>query len=1429
MDVWQRIPRDPALPQPPLEPRHLRVIDAAARGLRNHEIAVQLGCSPRTIEGIVRDAAERIGARNRPHLVALAIESALIDPLMDTKSLQLLTARQRVVAEGVAAGDTARDLAQRLGITERTARAHTDAARLSARSSTSTGLAALIASRDATASRHPEADSAVLDIAHPPDTEPTVRAVAPEPEPAIRDIAHPPGPEPASAVRETPRPPEPEPAVRSRRPRPAEPEPMVRDTPPRRVHEPQPGFRYLPRPRRPEQEHPSGDTLGSYTGGQVEAEYSILGGVSVRSAASTEPARMSEQTKLLLGRLLLKPGVLVTTEALAAALWGDDDKASRRNGVQHAVRSARRLLGDTLSPRRVIVPDGDAYRIVIEEPLRIDAERFKALAAHGHALVDKRPRAAQAMLEEALRAWGGRLLGELGDLPWAMGHAAELDRMRDQAEVDLNEARLAAGDHAGLDGGLRRQILERPFDERLRGQLVRALLGAGRTTEAMLAFRQAVEDLGAVGLELRRIGDQAARGTLDDDSGTAAPAGYGDALRGGAVLCARLHVGEYAPRGPGLGMMCLLADAWGGVPQSLGSERLVATFQDPDAAISAANAIASDDRLTVSIAVHVGGVIDLGTHLIGPGPGRCWQLVDAAHPSQVLVSAAAHDRLRAPDNLVGLGHQRFADLGPSETLYELVHPRGMRFPPPETLSRQHHNLPIQPTRFVGRADDLAKLGQLVSGGTLITLTGTGGCGKTRLALQLAAREITAFSDGAWFVELAELEAGSGVGAVAAAIANQLGVRALREETLPAAVVRHLSDRAALLVFDNCEQVHDACAELVAQLLVRCPALCVVATSRRRLGINGETVFAVHPMATDGREAGALSDAVELLLERAGPLPADAHERASMLGDAERICRALDGLPLAIELAAARIATRGLSGVAAEVFAMLTGDRPLGQYANGDPLRPERQRTIESAIEWSYRLLSDCERRVLLQLAVFRGTFGEAEAHQLMADDELDMASIASTLSSLVEGSMVAPAAPLEGAARLRLLEPIRAFAMGLLGDAGGLEQARESHAQLFLQLAVGTAPRLFGPDEQECLERLDADHENLLAALAWFVERGHSEEALRLVGALWWPWFSRGHLAEGSAGVWQALEIDDQPSRARVRALRAGSHLAWWRGDVAGSAAYNAALAACADAIDDEWGRAWAPMGFGAIEMFQDPAQALLRFEESRRRFEALSRPWEAAYALQSIGAARWFGGDEQAAGDAYNEAVAIFERLGQRSVLASAQRGAGLMAARCGHPARGTAMCLNALQLSMTIGDRAGSAQALNFLAAISRDNGDHETATQRYSDALVLAREVGELWATCSALDGLAGVARIVAEPEIATRLLAHSARLAKRAGYGLPVRERELRDRDVAALRIALGNEEFERASAEGELMGVGDVVASAVAFATRHAKNTDRARV
>ncbi|HEX4362909.1 MAG TPA: BTAD domain-containing putative transcriptional regulator [Solirubrobacteraceae bacterium] len=1160
----------------------------------------------------------------------------------------------------------------------------------------------------------------------------------------------------------------------------------------------------------------------------ADADYVILGSVTVRASPASPPLAPSDQSKLLLARLLVAPGKRVSTDALIDALWGDEPGKQPRNAVQVAISATRRLLGDSGRRRQVIHTDGDGYRLVVEDPLCIDAERFVRLAARGHDLVTSNPRAAHALLGEALDTWGGMPFGDLGDRSWAIGRRHELESGRDRAEVDHNEVLLVLGRHAELEGSLRRQIARDPLDERRRGQLVRVLDASGRAAEAQLAYREAYRELGALGPELRRIGEDVARGA--PRIGPAPRSGplpaislEGGGSPDGPLLCAVIAArrrgpgpGDRSTVAPGLGMLTLLVDREGGEPHPVGPDMLVSRFGDADSALRAAAAIVAAGSPPARVGVHAGGWVHLRDGLAGSGVARCRQLALAAHPGQVLLSAKARARLRSEPELRNLGEQRFFDLGPGEQIFELVAgapPGG--FPPPATLSRLRHNLPVETTRFIGREDELARLSRLVAGGELVTLTGAGGCGKTRLALQLAAHHAESFPDGVWFAELAELPAGASTERVATAVASQLAVRALPEETQQAALTRHLSDRRALLVLDNCEQVHAASGELAAALRTACRDVCLVATTRRPLRIYGEQTFSVASLPVEDDDRYGLPPAVLLLLERAGLLTGEQPASDETLALATRICRAVDGLPLAIELAAAQVPTRGLHAVAEGVEATIRGERDLTDLGSGDPTRPDRQQTIEAAIDWSYRLLATEEQRVLRRLSVFHGTFAIAEAQAVA---EADIAS----LQALVDCSMVAVAPALQGTARLRLVEPIRAFARLRLVAGDELENALAAHAAVFWSLATEMAPRLFGAQEQDTLQRLEAEHDNLRAALAWYVERRDSHGALRLVGALWWLWFSHGHLEDGCAWVKRALAISEEPTRERVRALRAGSHLSWWRGDHAECDSYNSALHTCALAIGDDWGLAWVKMGFGATAIFRDPVSCLPLFLESKRRFDELGHRWESGYTLHLIGGAYWFGGEPRAASAAFEEAVEIFAQLGHRSVLASLQRCAGLMAARCDSPARGRALCNDALRLSDAIGDRAGSAQALNFLGAISRDEDDLDSLIDRHAEALRLGRAAGDLWATCWALDGLAGAALQRGEGEIAARLLASSTRLAQRSWYMPSPRERELREADLEVLREALGVADFEHATTEGELMGVGEIVACALAFAARHAQ-------
>ncbi|MBJ7330450.1 MAG: winged helix-turn-helix domain-containing protein, partial [Solirubrobacteraceae bacterium] len=909
-----------------------------------------------------------------------------------------------------------------------------------------------------------------------------------------------------------------------------------------------------------------------------DLDYSILGPITVRHMPSGEAIPLADKPELVLGRLLVQPGERVTSERLLADVW--DGANDKRNTVQQTVARLRSTLGDA---GRAIERDGTGYRLMVSSAA-IDAERFRLLARGARDLVTERPQAAHAMLSEALSSWRGPLLGDHAELPWARGAARELEVLRANAEVDLNDVLLALGEYDEVEVAVRRQLQEHELDERRHRQLILALIAAGRNAEATDAYLSANRALVQPGPQLRALRDALGRRELPSRPPVPRRAPRAEGRSDWVLLHAR--IGAERPWDPGpRGSAVLAVEQAGGDAYPVGDDQLAAIFPGAKAAEEAAVALAGDVRLECRVGVHVGATVPVGEHLLGPGPARCRLLADAAHPGQILVSAAAQARASDREALRPLGRQRYEDLLTDEEAFELPvpdHPDALRLP--QTLSRHPHNLPVQSSRFVGRGPEIAGLSRLVAGQELITLTGPGGCGKTRLALQVAARQITSFPDGVWFAGLADLPPGADAEIVATSIASAVGARPVAGEMAADALRRHLSDRATLLLIDNCEHVVDACAGLVADLLAHAPGTCVLTTSIAPLGLGGERVVEVPSMATGVDGDGELPDAVELLLERAGSLPSVKQRDGEVFREAGEICTLLDGLPLAIELAAAQVAQRGLAGLAVEIAAMLEGKRRLASLSSRDPTSAARHLTIEAAIDWGHRLLTPRQQEVFRRLAVFRGSFGLEEAHLVVAGDD-----VIDVIWTLVRCSMVASQPPIDGVTRLRLRSPIRAFAHERLEEVGETAEIRRRHTAVYGDVAARRAPDLFGAAEDATLRALEADHDNFRAALAHLVAERRAEDALRLVSALWWLWFSHGHFEEGGAWVDAALALDGTPSHSVVRALRAASHLSWWRGAYDATQAYNFRLEACAGAIDDAWGLAWAPMGHGAVLMFPHP------------------------------------------------------------------------------------------------------------------------------------------------------------------------------------------------------------------------------------------------
>jgi len=557
--------------------------------------------------------------------------------------------------------------------------------------------------------------------------------------------------------------------------------------------------------------------------------------------------------------------------------------------------------------------------------------------------------------------------------------------------------------------------------------------------------------------------------------------------------------------------------------------------------------------LRVRIAVHTGEA-DLGVDdYYGIAVNRCARLRSIAHGGQVLVSEATTGLVREllPDGagLRDLGFQRLRDLAEPERVSQLLHPS---FPTDflalRTIDLIPNNLPYQVSTFVGREAEMTKIRELLRDTRLLTLTGTGGVGKTRLALQAAAEMLYEYPDGVWLVELASLSDG---GLVHQALAAALGVREDPGKALVGTLVAHLRGHQALVVMDNCEHLVEACARLTEHLTRQCQGVRILSTSREALRADGETIWRVPSLSVPHRTPGMEPQpeqltqyaAVRLFVDRAtrsSPAFRVTSENARAVAE---VCARLDGIPLAVELAAARLSVLSAHQIMARLddrFALLTGGRRTAL---------PRHQTLKAAVDWSYELLPDDERRLFERLSVFPGGFDLAATEAVGAPPAIDRGRVLNLLASLVAKSLVAAD---EGAERrYRLLETLRAYGWQLLSVRGQAEQVARRHATFFMALAEEAKPNLTGPEQADWLRRLELEHDNLRAALAWGLRHDPGGGA-RLANDLSGFWEIRGHWTEGRSWLRQYLDVrlDLEPA-TQADVLSAAGRLAVRQGDAA--------------------------------------------------------------------------------------------------------------------------------------------------------------------------------------------------------------------------------------------------------------------------------------
>ena len=771
----------------------------------------------------------------------------------------------------------------------------------------------------------------------------------------------------------------------------------------------------------------------------------------------------------------------------------------------------------------------------------------------------------------------------------------------------------------------------------------------------------------------------------------------------------------------------------------------------------------------IAAALALGGSAELVDELEGlvrehPYRERLWHhlmlaLYRAGRQADAL---AAYHRARGRLD-TDLGIEPGEDLRALETaiLQQTVPPAGAADEPP--------SLPAPVSTFVGRETELAELERRIESERLLTLTGIGGVGKTRLALELARRIGGGFPDGAVFVDLSPLPDPA---LVADQVAVALGVREQADADLVGLIAAHVRKLELLIVIDNCEHVREAAATVVERLLLAGRGVRIVATSRAPLGVPGEADAPVAPLtlATDTSEDRASSDAVALFLERARAARPSIGDDPATLATAARICADLEGLPLAIELAAARARSLSLDEIAARL------DDRFRFLVSWRRLTTARHRTLREAMDWSHELLAPDEQALLAGLSTFVGGFDlqAVAAVCLEGDDDAALRLV----EALVDASLVIAEDGPAGT-RYRLLETVREYAAQRLADSGPADAIRERHGAWALELVEAAAPELSGERQGWWFARLEAEHNNLRAALAFLAAAGRSHEHLRLAIALTRFWYVRGYLGEGRAALEQGLAADvARDPILRRRALTAAASLALLQGEHA------------------------------VATTFAEEGLAAAR-QTGEQRF--------VANALSNLGAIVLAAGDVERAGPLLEDAVTEGRAAGDERILALAVNNLGDYSLTRGDHDRARPLFEESLALLRARGDTANVARALFNLGASELELGRHEVAGGHFREGLGLARDAGDREDQAWLLEGLAALASAAGEPGRAALLLGAAGALLDAMGADHKPFERALRDRTLAAIRGALGEVEAEAALALGASTTPADAIEVALAEA------------
>jgi predicted ATPase/DNA-binding SARP family transcriptional activator/DNA-binding CsgD family transcriptional regulator len=729
--------------------------------------------------------------------------------------------------------------------------------------------------------------------------------------------------------------------------------------------------------------------------------------------------------------------------------------------------------------------------------------------------------------------------------------------------------------------------------------------------------------------------------------------------------------------------------------------------------------------------------------------------------------------------------------------------------PPQPAEFSLHNLPASRTSFVGREREMLEIKRALAMTRLLTLTGVGGSGKTRLALEVVRDLVGAYPDGAWLVELASLSESA---LVSQAVAGAVGVPEQPGRPLLETLVETLREKQLLLCLDNCEHLIEACARLVDTVLDACPRVRILATSREALGVEGEVRWPVSPLSVpDPLRSPAVGElegyeSVRLFVERAWHRnPAFTLTQRNAKAVAE-VCRKLEGIPLAIELAAARVGTLSIEQMTRRL------EDSLKLLAADDRTAPPKRRTLRGTLDWSHELLSELERKLFARLAVFAGGWTLEAAEIVGRGDGIEEGEVLDLLSKLVEKSLVMTDSTDAFEIRYRMLEPVRQYGREKLGERGETEAVRRQHAAYFLTLAEDAEPELLGPEQTRWLERLETEHDNLRAALGWSLGRG-DKLGLRLAGALSRFWYIRGYLSEGRRWLEEGLAVGSgmELSPERAKALAGAGWLAEALGDYEWARAAHEESLGIYRQLGDEKGVASSLANLGRVALFQgDQERASELLEESLALLRESRNEWELSRVLTSFGIIADRQGDHERAAALFEEALSLHRNVGDVRGVAVSLNNLGFAMLSRGDGERAMTLFEEALARDRENRDAEGIACSLVNLGLAALIRGKLGRAAKLLEESLAVLQEVQNKQTMVECLEAMAAVAGARRQTRRAARLWGATQAVRENIEAPLPPDERALLEPYLANARARVGEAAWEAAYAEGRAMGLEEAV-------------------